>query len=1035
MARFYKLLLAVALCAGLFALVPQRADALSSIFTDASNNPTAGANMYPMVSWADGSNITLDARQADIKVFTTATSGTMTITIVDACRTTGLNDQLNTNISVTVKPGTSSAQTKNNTSGCNGNNITFSVPASDFGSSPAYGQWRYVTVRVTKTGGVGIKAYRVQGSNLNADGTKITFDDGEATYWKETTRPNTDALSVWNADPTAGSHDEASADFEFTPRECIYDDSQDVYLKWFDADWGAANETGGISWTLRDVTDGRDVVTRSNAQLGGNGSYNFTNVGKLNYNHLYRWRWSGVDKINGIQVWLPFSEISNVMDCGGSVNPTPPPPQPQPQPPANCTTFTHNMGSHSVYRFTAYYDTADHVTSTPVENSIRSTMGAWKTFSPTIVYSSGNRSNSTDNPVPFTFAYPNPGGAPVRRVYIERWNHVDANGNGTLDWQYTSGISDVTCPVGAITPSSSVGPSAASDPASTVDDWIEQGGAVVFRHFLRNDGNTPYGSFLRNPNFNYSIFNVAGGTAGGRAGIVRAGPVILPGTVFEVPDNEGALLRMPNNGPLGQAYCQDYTVNPRSSFDNLPLTSVGACTHVVGGKTSVAIGLGTQPYIEPNESTNLSASLLTNFFTPWTGWPGYIVNCTYTVTREPAGGAPVPVAGGACTNSFVGANGTTTAVNYAVPPGSPPGTQFCMTVNLNGAAGPNGINNFNLLAAGAPSSQQICTTVIAKPYFKAYGTDISVGNGFDGEACVNPDASVVGWNKGSGANYAGTGAQFAILAQKEIRYAASGQYLPTQPQYGNAPWELSFANANRNPIDNVGLYGGDFGSGNCISDYYGTKPDGTLDPWVSIDASNAAGPTDDDRIFEHTGNLTLAGGALQLGNSTKLYVDGDVFITGDITGNEGATSIRQIPNFTLFVRGDIIVSGNVKKLYGTYIAQPRAPGSGGNIYTCGVLNNGYTLADLDAAPSRYDECHNQLVISGAFVAEEVHMSRTWGSLYQDTDRTLPGGSGYANAAEVFQYNPLNWLRGSTTADTHPDTVLPYDAITTLPPVL
>jgi hypothetical protein len=619
-------------------------------------------------------------------------------------------------------------------------------------------------------------------------------------------------------------------------------------------------------------------------------------------------------------------------------------------------------------------------------------------------------------------------------------------------------------------------------------EYTELGGTATFDHALQNTGNdynlfwnsspSTWGVVRAWPRISYNPSSPNGPpdlSASGEPSYLQ-GQEDCPSDILAIQGGEtryftwqllsggscvpatGHTLSVPGNGPLGRGYCQSYKVNPAfivgSYFDppfyqDNPRTSAPACTYVVGGKTSIALGLdaGDSAWIEPTESSTINIGTITNSFTqdPAKLWPGYTVDCNYVIkTYAPSGALQSSSAATGC-STFIGSNNPTNAATYTVnpAPGTPYGTKICVDATLTGARGPSNANNPNFL--GPVATGTLCIRVVAKPYFKAYGSDVIVGQGTNGGAC-NVNASVIGWNKDAAGNYAGAGNQFAVFAASQIRYFATGQGLPVSGDtYGNAPSKLAFANTGLSQTVGLnGFYGGEFTGMSCsMQGYYNDSLPATTPTWTSIRQSNLDRTTNANLVYKASGQVKIAGIAedsantLLNGNNTKLYVDGNVLITSDIVAVKGASSIAQIPGFTVIVKGNIYISSDVSQLYGTYVAQPNGAGSGGNIYTCAneATFTQYNPIVGDASNPDYTTCSTtKLTVTGSLVAKKINFLRTRGSRYLDANG-LDGqsGAGYSNAAEVFQYNPLTWLRQSTTTTNASNTT--YDSITSLPPVL
>jgi hypothetical protein len=233
------------------------------------------------------------------------------------------------------------------------------------------------------------------------------------------------------------------------------------------------------------------------------------------------------------------------------------------------------------------------------------------------------------------------------------------------------------------------------------------------------------------------------------------------------------------------------------------------------------------------------------------------------------------------------------------------------------------------------------------------------------------------------------------------------------------PGGLSFANTATN--FNNGLFGGSLGSVPCIADYYGTLPTGTPTITSPINISSLATGS-----YQASGNVTISNGSIvNPNNRITLYVNGNVYINSNIT-YAGSWDVSGAPMFRMIVRGNIYVDNDVTRLDGIYIAQ-RNGASGGEIHTCAT-----SAAALALSGNLYTTCNpaNQpLVINGAFIANQVRLLRTRGSLAQSTAGEASGAS---VAGEIFNFSPVLWINqpAATDAET-PD----YDAIISLPPIL
>lgn len=314
---------------------------------------------------------------------------------------------------------------------------------------------------------------------------------------------------------------------------------------------------------------------------------------------------------------------------------------------------------------------------------------------------------------------------------------------------------------------------------------------------------------------------------------------------------------------------------------------------------------------------------------------------------------------------------------------------------------------------GTADSGDVCVYVASKPYARVFGGDISAGNGLTtapGVCTSNNNATIVGWNKRSAGSFAGAGTQFAALALNAIRDFSTSLGNPASS--APAPSGLAFANTSTSAA--TGLFGGSLGSAPCIPDYYADRP--TSAPAPSSNLSSMSSGT-----YAHNGTLNLSGN-VNPGQRIVIYVNGNVYINGPIT-YPGTWTLGNIPLLQLVVRGNIFIDNDVTRLDGVYIAQANGA-TGGVIHTCAA---GATPIALDG--NLFDTCDTKLEINGAFVANQVRLLRTIGTL----SRSTTGETGATSAAgEVFNYNPTLWLaQPPAPAGEAGD----YDAIISLPPVL
>ncbi len=308
-------------------------------------------------------------------------------------------------------------------------------------------------------------------------------------------------------------------------------------------------------------------------------------------------------------------------------------------------------------------------------------------------------------------------------------------------------------------------------------------------------------------------------------------------------------------------------------------------------------------------------------------------------------------------------------------------------------------------------------SIAAHPFFSVRDGDIASGfngscdasSGWRVNTSANP-SHLVGWSDWPGSNK-GAGTNLAIFALSKIDGVTSNQNATSNPL------PLTFSNAAK-----AGSFGGVYGGTlDCPKDYF--KQHAGL---PTIVAPSTGVPTSD---AQHTGKLTLTGGLLGGGTRSALYVDNDVFISGNITlSNGGVTTPGLLSNFYLVVKGNIYISPDVTQLDGVYIAQGSAPASG-KIYTCGQANFTPPTAAMAISNGAGGCRRSKLLVNGALIADKINFYRSSGTLFQN------------DPSEIVTYTPATWLALPKSikplflgGDGTP-TGAGYDSITTLQPVL
>lgn len=355
----------------------------------------------------------------------------------------------------------------------------------------------------------------------------------------------------------------------------------------------------------------------------------------------------------------------------------------------------------------------------------------------------------------------------------------------------------------------------------------------------------------------------------------------------------------------------------------------------------------------------------------------------------------------------------------------------------------------------------------SRPYLKVFGADVSAGGWFNnGNNSCAGNTNVQDGNKGgirtfasanvAGHTYrAGSSSEFAAYALGLIDSNNASRYgfytRSLQPWAGPAVTTMNPLDFANNPPD------GQLGftsAASCIKDYYSNV---TAGPTTSISGDlggipgnvGGAGPrgANTSRIFNHgTSSFSIGGGAWQFnpGERLTIYVAGDVYINTNINYS---TSELNPSYFTLVVKGNIYIAGNVTKLEGLYIAQPDATNvsSTGNIWTCSVAAAGNTLVPPDftqAAPS----CQNKLTINGAVIAKHVTFNRVGNLTANTLSKVIASDPETSSAVKYGNSNALGTNKAVEEINYIPDMVIgsPYlvttgsssrfDAITVLPPL-
>lgn len=520
------------------------------------------------------------------------------------------------------------------------------------------------------------------------------------------------------------------------------------------------------------------------------------------------------------------------------------------------------------------------------------------------------------------------------------------------------------------------------------------------------------------PTYSYSITSTSTGTT----------PFTVSGTPMTECFHRGFTVTGVNASSANISLSNDYG-NP--TYENPTVAAAGGYTATVRfSYTNVA---PTQGLRLPMSVNNLTFSY--KFSTGCTGSGSFNANSGILGPSE----RPYLITAGA-------------SCRVSVPP-LMPGEKVCAiySVSPTGSTANNMGNIVSGNGSNFPSGPQCSGPIVNEPYFKVFGGDVSAGNTFattfsGATSCANPanaSASIYGWNTaadatyGQGQHYAGSGAQFAVTAPSVIFGVASNQNnVNANPAPGAQPNSLGLSFANSSPANNnytAGYFGGSLTASACLTDFYSSKPT-NINGYIS-GSQNLNGL---DGIYTMSGGSIINKSNITTGKHVTIYAIGNIFIGDDITFPGSYGAVDQIPSLILIVKGNIYISNNVKNLSGIYIAQPTANSSAdGYIYDC-------ASGPSSAMPnySIYDNCGNQLVVNGSFIANKVALMRTGisspnGAINSSLRRSFNNENNTnTNAAEVFNYGPAFWMNLTLPQTTSTGTSSAgYDSIISLPPIL
>jgi hypothetical protein len=352
---------------------------------------------------------------------------------------------------------------------------------------------------------------------------------------------------------------------------------------------------------------------------------------------------------------------------------------------------------------------------------------------------------------------------------------------------------------------------------------------------------------------------------------------------------------------------------------------------------------------------------------------------------------------------------------------------------------------FGLLPAVAHADQY--------PYLKEYGADVTTGGWF-GSGCVGSQYQYPGYgstpsaltggivtyaNSVGGNGAGGSSSEYGAFALGSISTSTgppSNGFYSGGAQANSSVGRLSFAN-----FSNLGNFGGgNQPSDQCIPDYYDSTQQTTIQALTGNSLTNIG--SGQYKVSPGTATpFTLNASIIGSGQNIALYVNGDVYINGNIT-YQSHGNVTSTPKFALVVLGNIYIDPSVSELDGWYIAQPPATGTAtsddGTIWDC---HDGNSSEGLSITSSYIKaNCQNQLTINGALTAKLINFDRIGNASGGVSDVNAVSTSNSAdgsattdsNAAEVINYTP-DMVLGGPFFDLSSNTPK-VESLTSLPPV-
>ncbi len=324
------------------------------------------------------------------------------------------------------------------------------------------------------------------------------------------------------------------------------------------------------------------------------------------------------------------------------------------------------------------------------------------------------------------------------------------------------------------------------------------------------------------------------------------------------------------------------------------------------------------------------------------------------------------------------------------------------------------------------ASNIACVVVTKSPNLNLSGSDSYAKDGFTG--------SDVRKNIVPGTDKRGSYSQYGLLTGDGgvggvggVTNFGSAGYTIASPANHRLACKLSYANTGDVKDD--------------CNDLKGLKPAGLIKPdngklsmpkWPisfknQLSSQVLIGPLLVSGDYSRSGPLTITGGSLGRGRHVRLFVKGDVTISGDIIVDEVNpihNSLSDIPSLTVVATGNIRVEHGVRVIAGTYVAGV----AGGKFESCKEAQNQKKTPALGVN----GVCQNKLKINGAIVSGGSPIfRRTFGAGNQPDDYQWETNN-ISSTAEWINYTPNLWLTTSNGSSGNQLEGLTTTQVTNLP---